>query len=148
MWEPRFKEDKWPMITPRQSRIPKYLSLHQSASCVYHSPLYLRPCSEETHKPLRDKMFEEFARNGTPQDARSECAEMTLSLFRNSLETLGESQGVPRGNLTPKTRSLHSVDQALSIDLQDRLVRQLAWSGDPAQRGEGIRGERGGLALF
>ena len=62
-------------------------------------------------------MFEEFSRNGTSQDARSECAGMALSSFRNSVETPGETQGVLKGNLIPKIRSLLSVDQALSLDL-------------------------------
>lgn len=108
------------MITPRQPRIPKYLSPALKCSHhVHHSPLYLRPDNEETYKPLRDKMYEGSARNGTSQEA--------LSFFRNSLGTPGETQGILRRNLTLQTRSLHSVDQALSVDLQCRPARQPAW---------------------
>lgn len=59
-------------------------------------------------------MFEEFARNGTSWDVRSECAGMALSSFRNSVGTPEETPGVLEGNLTPKIRSLLSVNQALS----------------------------------
>ena len=47
-------------------------------------------------------------------------------VFQNSLGISGETQAVPRRNLIPKTRSLHSADHALSVDLQHRPVRQPA----------------------
>ena len=47
-------------------------------------------------------------------------------IFQNSLGISGETQAVPRRNLIPKTRSLHSADHALSVDLQRRPVGQPA----------------------
>lgn len=72
-------------------------------------------------------MFKEFARNGTSQDVRSECTGMAFSSFRNAIGTPGETQGVLKGNLTPKIRSLLSVDQVLSIDWQCRPAIWPAW---------------------
>ena len=48
-------------------------------------------------------------------------------IFQNSLGISGETQGVLRRNLIPKTRSLRSADHALSVDLQCRPARQPVW---------------------
>lgn len=48
-------------------------------------------------------------------------------IFRNSLGNSGETQGVPRRNLIPETRSVHSTDHALFVDFQCRPASQPAW---------------------
>lgn len=86
-------------------------------------------------------MFEEFARNGTPpRTPDPECAGMALAVFRNSLGTPRETQGVLRGNLTPKTKILYSADQVVfRSPMQSGQTASVA-QAHPSQSGEGSRG--------
>lgn len=97
-------------------------------------------------KSLRDKIFEEFARNRTSQHARLEVQGQTaLSSFRNSAGTPGEMQGVLKENLTPKIRSFHSVYQVLSMDLRYIPARWPAWLRWTHTRVRGSLGREGRL---
>lgn len=65
---------------------------------------------------------------------------MALAVFRNSLGTPGETHGVLRGNLTPKTKIPHSADQIVfRSPMQSGQTASVA-QAHPSQRREGRRG--------
>lgn len=122
-------------------RIPKYLSPALKSLLCKFSPISETQAVRKLTSPSGTKYMKRLKETEPPRMPDPEYSEMVLSLFRNSLGNLRQTQGALGGNLIPKTKSLYSVDQlCLQVSSVDHPDGQHG-PGVPSQSGEGIQGE-------